>query len=132
MSQPGDNPFMLRRAKDASAEPDYELRRADNPGADKADDGKTRMDLLPYEALEGIAQILTFGAAKYADHNWRKGLAWSRVYSSLQRHLGAWSRGEDLDSETGKSHLWHAGCNILFLITFEINKTGTDDRYKGA
>ena len=32
------------------------------------------------------------------------------------------------DMETGFSHLWHAGCCIVFLIAFEIRGTGTDDR----
>lgn len=107
-----------------------ELVVDEETGARKADAGKARMDLLPYPALEAIAQILTFGATKYAAHNWRKGFAWSRIYSSLQRHLGAWSEGEDADPETGKSHLWHAGCNILFLIQHELDGLGTDDRYK--
>lgn len=100
----------------------------------KLDTGKPRMDLLPASLLLGVAEILTFGAQKYAAHNWRKGINYSRIYSSLQRHLNAWHSGEEFDPETGKSHLWHAGCNIAFLIEYSSNPekyAKFDDRYKG-
>ena len=97
----------------------------------KLDLGKTRYELLPPELLEGIAQILTFGAKKYADRNWEKGIDYSRVYGATMRHLWAWWGGEDNDKETGKSHLWHAGCELAFLIAFETRgMTHLDDRYK--
>ena len=96
----------------------------------KHDFGKARLDLLPFEAITEIAKVLEFGATKYSAHNWRGGFVWSRTFSALLRHLWAFWRGEDKDPETGLSHLAHAGCNILFLLTFFLEKTGTDDRYK--
>jgi hypothetical protein len=89
-----------------------------------------RPELLPVEALEEISKVLAFGAKKYADNNWRGGFKWTRVLGALFRHLYAWGRGEDKDPETGLSHLAHAGCNILFLLTFELTKTGQDDRHR--
>lgn len=94
----------------------------------KFDDDKPRYDLIPPEALEGLAKVLTFGAKKYAPRNWEKGLTWGRVFAALMRHLWAWWRGEDKDSETGLSHLDHAACCIAFLQTYEVRHTGTDDR----
>lgn len=94
----------------------------------KDDQKKTRMELLPPELLTATADILTFGAEKYDDRNWEKGMKWSRVYGALQRHLNAWWSGVDLDEETGKSHLHHASCCIAFLIAYEARKTGEDDR----
>lgn len=94
----------------------------------KDDAGKTRMELLPPELLEGVARVLTFGAAKYADRNWEKGIAWSRVYGALLRHMNAWWGGEAVDRETGMSHLWHAGCCLSFLMAFEQRGIGPDDR----
>lgn len=96
----------------------------------KHDFGKARLDLLPFEAITEIAKVLEFGATKYSAHNWRGGFVWSRTFAALLRHLWAFWRGEDKDPETGLSHLAHAGCNILFLLTFALEKTGTDDRYK--
>ena len=98
------------------------------PGV-KFDVGKTRYELLPPEFLESVAQILTFGAQKYADRNWERGMDWSRAYGALMRHMWAWWGGEDLDKETGKSHLWHAGCELAFLIAWEARgMTQFDDR----
>lgn len=95
----------------------------------KFDGGKTRYELLPPEFLEGTARVLTFGAKKYADRNWETGIAYSRAYGALQRHLWAWWHGEDLDDETGMSHLWHAACELAFLTAFEArNRTDLDDR----
>lgn len=96
----------------------------------KFDGGKVRMDLLPPEMLYAIADILTFGAQKYDDRNWEKGMDWGRVYGALQRHLNAWWGGQEYDEETGRSHLWHAGCCIAFLITYEARNIGEDTRYK--
>ena len=94
----------------------------------KFDNGKDPWHLLPTDAVKGIVKVLGFGAAKYAERNWEKGMSWSRVYSALLRHLTAWFEGEKKDSETGYSHLWHAGCCILFLISYEIRNIGNDDR----
>jgi hypothetical protein len=55
-------------------------------------------------------------------------MSWSRPFSALQRHLAAWWEGECVDPETGMSHLWHAGCCIIFLIAYELRGCGTDDR----
>ena len=97
-------------------------------GAIRSNCGKTRWDLLPYDSLEIVAQVMTQGADKYGDRNWEKGFPWMSVFSSLMRHLFKWVRGEDLDDESGLPHLSHAACNVLFLLTFHLRKSGTDDR----
>lgn len=94
----------------------------------KFDGDKPRYDLIPPEALDGLARVLTYGAAKYAPRNWEKGMNWGRVFGAAMRHLWAWWRGEHKDPETGMSHLWHAQCCIAFLIAYEARQTGTDDR----
>lgn len=105
-------------------------RRGASAEGRKDDAAKDRFELLPGDALRAIAVILTLGAAKYGDRNWEKGMKWSRVYGALQRHLNDWWQGEALDAETGKSHLAHAGCCLLFLIAYEIRSVGEDDRPK--
>lgn len=94
----------------------------------KDDRDKLPWHLLPGDAVEEIVKVLDFGQKKYAPRNWEKGMSWSRVFSALMRHMWAWWEGEDTDKETGLSHLAHAGCCILFLLSFEKRKTGTDDR----
>ena len=94
----------------------------------KADDAKTRQDLLPPELLEETAKVLTFGAQKYSAHNWAQGASWSRYFSAMMRHMWAWWRGEDNDPETGFSHLAHAACCLSFLIAYQRRGLGEDDR----
>ena len=94
----------------------------------KDDNGKAPWHLLPPDALNEIVLVLEFGARKYGDRNWERGMKWSRPFSALMRHMWAWWRGEDFDPETGMSHLAHAGCCILFLMTYRGHATGTDDR----
>lgn len=94
----------------------------------KADQAKPRMDLLPPKVLEGVAQVLTFGAKKYAAWNWVKAPAYGRYFSAAQRHLAAWQAGEDLDPETGLPHLHHALCGLMFLAELQRLGVAEDDR----
>lgn len=96
----------------------------------KYDEDKIRTDLLPVNPIMDIAKVLTFGAKKYADRNWERGIAWNRVYGALQRHLMAWWGGQNCDPETGLSHLSHAGCCIMFLMEFEQTHRELDNRPK--
>jgi len=91
-------------------------------GDGRKDDGeKLRWDLLPWSATREIVRVLTFGARKYAPENWRKvPESRSRYFAALHRHLDAWWSGEVLDPESGAHHLAHAGCCLLFLLTFEV------------
>lgn len=101
--------------------------------ATKFDKGKPSMDLLPPKALKGIAEVFGYGAKKYEDFNYKqgKGLLWSRVYAACLRHLNDWNDGEDLDPESGKPHLYHAGCCVMMLIDLVDSSIGTDGRFKG-
>lgn len=104
----------------------------------KDDKDKIRIELITSEFIYAVATILTFGAKKYEDRNWEKGMKWGRVFGAAMRHLWCWWAGRgpttksflfgDLDDETGHSHLWHAACCIMFLVTFEERGTGEDDR----
>ena len=94
----------------------------------KADEGKIPYELLAPEYLEATASVLKFGANKYGARNWELGMAWSRPFGALMRHMWAWWKGEKADPETGMSHLWHAACCVMFLIAYEKRKIGNDDR----
>lgn len=94
-------------------------------------EGKQRWDLLHPVAQEGIVRVLTKGAEKYALRNWEKGMAWSKVISSLKRHLAAIERGEDYDLETGELHIDHLQCNAHFLSAYyKIYPQGDDRPHK--
>lgn len=94
----------------------------------KHDQGKARWDLLPFEALDQVVLVMTFGAEKYNDRNWEKGMKWGRLIGAAFRHLVAFVRGQNLDPETGLPHLAHAACCVLFLLTYQLRGTPGDDR----
>ena len=96
----------------------------------KDDTGKIDWALLVPSVTEKILEVFMFGAGKYGRDNYKAGMDWSRVYSALMRHMTAWWDGEDLDPETSKSHLAHAGCCIMMLLYYVIFKKGKDDRFK--
>lgn len=96
----------------------------------KHDDGKPQMDLLSAVAIIELSKVLTFGAKKYASHNWRNGLPYSRVIAAILRHTFAYLNGETNDPETGLSHMAHVLCEAMFLVEFEKTKPELDDRYK--
>lgn len=108
-------------------EPSCDRQQKSEP-AWKQDGGKARMDLIAPEMLFGVAEVLRFGAAKYAERNWERGMSWGRCFGALMRHLWSWWRGDAHDPETGFPHLWHAACCLMFLIAYEERKIGTDDR----
>lgn len=96
----------------------------------KYDGGKPRMDLLLSgcpQAITQVAEILTFGAQKYAAHSWQTVPQGSERYlAALLRHLTAHAGGEDKDPESGMSHLAHAACNAMFILELEArNAKGT-------
>lgn len=96
----------------------------------KFDEGKEPMHLLDPYAQIMTAKVLEFGAIKYAEHNWRKGIQYSRLISAAMRHLNAINQGEDLDPETGLPHAAHLSCCAMFLTWMMKHRTDMDDRWK--
>ena len=95
----------------------------EKPGGLKYDDGKLQYGLIPPIATKSLAQVLTFGAAKYAPNSWQTVQDGERRYlDALYRHLEAYRSGESTDSESGLSHLAHAITNVAFLLHFEQEK----------
>jgi len=94
----------------------------------KDDNGKSRFDLVPVRPLFYIADVFTRGAGKYEDHNWRKGLAWHRVFGALMRHALAWWAGEKLDLADGQHHLASVAWCSMVLMEYELTHPELDDR----
>lgn len=103
----------------------------EEPEGTKHDENKLRYDLIPPNALKEVIKVLTLGASKYGAYNWNKGIKFSRLYAATQRHLQAWHSLEDKDPETGISHLAHAMCSLLFLLSFhKTDRKELDDRHE--
>lgn len=91
-------------------------------------EGKVQWGLVPQLSLIPMVRVLEFGAKKYSPWNWAKGLPTVEICESLKRHLDAYLNGEDLDVESGLSHIGHIQCNALFLSWMMENKPELDNR----
>jgi hypothetical protein len=89
----------------------------DAPGR-KDDLDKLRYDLIPPEAMRGLAYVYTIGAKKYADRNWEQGIKYSRVVGALFRHLFLWLIGEEFDTDNGQRHIDSVVWNAVALSTY--------------
>ena len=100
-------------------------------GGLRYDEGKPRLELLPTIALEDIASVLGAGAKKYADHNWARGMSWSKVLGCAQRHLAKLQRGLDFDlNETECFHAAQVAINMMFILQYYRTCPELDDRSK--
>ena len=91
--------------------------------------GKLKWSLLSWKALEPLVHVLSFGAEKYDSHNWKKGLKYTEICESLQRHMNSFIDGEDNDPESKLTHVGHILCNAMFLSYMFLFRKDMDDRY---
>lgn len=70
---------------------------------------------IPTEVLCDAARVFTYGAIKYAQWNWAKGMPWSVPFNCALRHAAALAMGEETDQESGETHAAHYACNIVML-----------------
>lgn len=106
---------------------DYSIQLG-NEGGEHKDDGKPAVQYLEPEFLEGVGRAMGYGAKKYAERNYRKGIKPSRLVASVLRHIFAWMRREDNDPESGLPHLYHAGASLNMLVWMVHHKKELDDR----
>lgn len=82
----------------------------------KFDNGKLLYSLIPPETMKALAEVLTYGANKYAKDNWKKVENGDQRYlDALFRHLEAFRSGEIYDPESKLHHLAHVLTNVAFL-----------------
>ena len=117
-------------AEEAPYNPGYEgvsvkdlIKKSQNAttGGRKFDGGKLQYGLLPPLALKATVEVLTIGAEKYEPDNWKHVPDSKRRYfDAMQRHLWEWKEGDQNDPETGKNHLAHAMCCLMFLYEHDV------------
>lgn len=87
----------------------------------KYDGGKFRYDLIPVLALEETAKVVTKGAEKYDDENWKLVPEGRRRYlAAAMRHIQQWRKGEIYDEEMGTHHIANAISNLMFILEKEL------------
>lgn len=78
------------------------------------EDGKLRYDLIPLDALDRWAGLMTRGMRKYGERNWERGQSMARMESSALRHLIQYLKGE-----RDEDHLAAVLFNVGALIDHE-------------
>jgi hypothetical protein len=95
----------------------------------KHDADKVPLHLVDPLFIRATAEVLGYGEQKYDAWNWANGtFAWHRLYRAAIGHLMDWYEGEDIDPESGKPHLAHLACCIMFLMRYQHMGWGADDR----
>lgn len=90
---------------------------------------KAPMSTVPANVLAEIGVAMLEGAAKYGRHNYRAvGVRASVYYDALMRHIFAWWEGEDIDPDSGVSHVTKAITTLLVLRDAMLNGKVEDDR----
>ena len=79
-----------------------------------------RFEMIPADSLWELAEHFGKGTAKYpsADglDNWRRGYEWSKSFGALLRHAFKALGGEDIDPESGISHIAHVAASAMIVM----------------
>jgi hypothetical protein len=90
---------------------------------------KVPFSCVPANVIGEIALGLMEGARKYGRHNYRiMGVRASVYYDAAMRHLNAWYEGEDIDKDSGLSHISKALSCLVVLRDAIMNDNWNDDR----
>jgi hypothetical protein len=90
---------------------------------------KVPMSCVPAGVMAEVAVAMFEGTTKYGRHNYRAvGVRASVYYDAAMRHLMRWWEGEDLDPDSGVSHVVKAMTSLLVLRDAMHNDKMTDDR----
>ena len=89
---------------------------------------KIPFNLIPKNVLAEVSLAFLEGSRKYRAYNWRVAGVRSSVYlDALDRHLGAWLNGEDIDPDSGLSHIVKAiACLIILRDSMMIGNLNDD------
>ena len=92
-------------------------------------EAKVKLSSTPTGPLRAMGNVFELGAHKYGRFNWRLHEVSATVYyDAAMRHLMAWFDGEDLDPESGESHLAHVMACMAILMDAEANAKMKDNR----
>lgn len=90
---------------------------------------KAPMSTVSAAVMAEIGVAMLEGAAKYGRHNYRAvGVRASVYYDATLRHLFSWWEGEDIDPDSGMSHITKAITSLVVLRDAMIQEKVEDDR----
>ena len=91
---------------------------------------KTPLSTLPFRVLWLVGLAMLEGALKYGRHNYRGVGVRASVYfdAVVARHLGPWWEGEDIDPDSGLSHIDKALAALMVMRDSMLQGNFVDDR----
>lgn len=90
---------------------------------------KAPLSVLPMQVVYEAALGMYEGALKYGAFNYRiAGVRASVYYDAVQRHMNQWWEGEDIDPDSGLSHVTKAITTLMVLRDAMLNDKFNDDR----
>jgi len=91
---------------------------------------KAGYSCLPIAVVNECGVAMLEGAAKYGRHNYRVSGVRASVYfdAVVGRHLADWWEGEDIDADSGLSHITKAIVGLMVLRDSMIRGNWVDDR----
>lgn len=90
---------------------------------------KAPLSTVPGNVLAEMGVAMLEGASKYGRHNYRAaGVRASVYYDAAMRHLIAWWEGEDIDPDSGMSHITKLLACMAVLRDAMHQDMWTDDR----
>lgn len=90
---------------------------------------KPPMSTVPMNVVAEIGVAMLEGACKYGRHNYRGvGVRASVYFDATMRHLVSWWEGEDIDPDSGASHITKALASLAVLRDAQMQGKCTDDR----
>lgn len=106
--------------------------------ATKFDGEKPKLSYIPQLALLEVGKSFTYGAKKYNQWNYSKGMQYTRYTDAALRHINQALRGADIDEESGENRLMHlanAIASLMMCLDNQLTNKVIDDRntnYEGG
>lgn len=90
---------------------------------------KAPLSTVSAPVMMEVGLAMLEGARKYGRHNYRvAGVRASVYYDACWRHMMAWWEGEDVDPDSGLSHITKAIATLTVLRDAMIHECWVDDR----
>ena len=104
-------------------------KKKDTNPKDAIGTSKVSFSVIPAPVLAELGLAMLEGAIKYRRHNYRiAGVRASVYYDASFRHLMAWWEGEDIDPDSGISHITKAIAGLVVLRDSMMMENWNDDR----
>ena len=86
-----------------------------------------RYDLIPVQGITEVSKTLTEKLNRHEVNEWKYGISWTRILSSLKKHLTEFELGNDY-TEEGLLHMAEVAADALILCEYYSIYPQGDDR----